>query len=308
MSTLITGTTGFLGSHLRTALEKDGVPVVCLIRDCPPLGVYDDASALVFGDVTDAAVCRRILADYEVDTIYHLAAQAIVSVCGEDPVTAIKIAVMGTANILQAVRETGRKVRVVVSISDKAYGHAPSPYTEETPFDPRYAYEVSKACQDMVARMFFYNFGVDVRVVRAVNIYGPGDPNESRLIPQTARRLLRGEPPLLHAGASTMRRQFIYVDDMVRALRVIAEKGSSGEAYCVGSADPPIDVEGLMRLMAEIAGVPWAPPVVKDRDARFQEIQSQAVIDKKLRGLGWEPEIPLAAGLRETLDWYRRGN
>jgi CDP-glucose 4,6-dehydratase len=176
-SVLITGAAGFVGTALARALIADGRSVVALVRDWTrePAG-----ATVVRGDVVDHALCRRILADYEVGTIYHLAAQSIVSVCAEDPLSALEVATMGTAAILQAVRDAGRPIRVVVSTSDKVYGAAASPYSEGTPLDARHAYEVSKACQDLVARMYHSNNGVDVRVVRAVNIYGPGDPNDSR--------------------------------------------------------------------------------------------------------------------------------
>jgi nucleoside-diphosphate-sugar epimerase len=304
MSILVTGAAGFLGSTLVRTLEAEGEPVVCLIRDWHRGGPQGYGKTLVFGDVTDRDVCRRVLADYEVTQVYHLAAQSIVSQCAEDPVTALNIAVIGTANILQSVRDAERPIRVVVSTSDKAYGHAPAPYTEETPFDARHAYEVSKACQDITARMFHHNFDVDVRIARCVNIYGPGDPNDSRLIPRTAQRLLRGEPPLLHEGAGSMRRQYVYIDDVVTALRFIMRKGSPGEAYCVGSPEPPMTVLDVMKAMAERCDVTWAPPAVKPRDSRFQEIEAQAVIDTKLRSLGWEPKVKLDEGINLTMRWY----
>lgn len=297
---LITGASGFVGRALAAALRADGHQVISLVRDWTeaPQGI------VVRGDVTDYELCRRVIADYEVGTIYHLAAQAIVSACAEDPITALNVAVMGTACVLQAVRESQRPIRVIVSTSDKVFGSAPSPYTEQTPLDARHAYEVSKACQDLVARMFFYNYGVDVRVVRAVNIYGPGDPNESRLIPQTARRLLAGQPPLLNAGAAGMRRQYVYIDDLVSALRIVCAHGAAGEAYCVGSPDGPMSVLEVMRAMAECAAVPFVEPEVKERDARFHEIAEQSVRDDKLRALGWLPVVPFKEGIARTLAWY----
>jgi nucleoside-diphosphate-sugar epimerase len=152
--------------------------------------------------------------------------------------------------------------------------------------------------------MYHHNYGVDVRVARAVNIYGPGDPNFSRLIPQTAMRLLRGEPPLLHSGAAKMRRQYVYIDDLVHAFRTVADRGVAGEAYCVGSMDAPMSVLDVMRAMAEIAKVPFTAPEEKQRDARFHEIESQAVVDDKLRALGWSPKVPFADGIAKTLHWY----
>jgi len=299
---LVTGAAGFVGSALARALMEAGDTVVSVTRDRtrePP------GHAVVYGDVTDHAFCRRVLADYEIDVVYHLAAQSIVSVCADDPTGALDVAVNGTARLLQAVRDVGRPCRVVVMTSDKVYGSAPSPYTEATPLDARHAYEVSKACQDLVARMFHSNYGVDVRVVRAVNIYGPGDPNESRIVPKTARRCLRGEPPLLHAGAAAMRRQYVYIDDLVSALITIAESSPMGAAYCVGSPDEPLSALDVMQAIYRIAGATWQPPEVRGRDDRFQEIHSQAVDDAKLRALGWAPRVRFAEGIARTLDSYR---
>ncbi len=301
---LISGASGFVGRALARKLLNEGRTVISMVRDrattLPP------ASEVVYGDVRDPDFCRRVIADYEVGTVYHLAAQAIVSACAEDPVTALDVATMGTARLLQAVRDSERPIRVVCSTSDKVFGSSPSPYNEQTPLDARHAYEVSKACQDLIARMFASNYGMDVRVVRAVNIYGPGDPNESRLIPQTARRLLAGQPPLLNAGAAGMRRQYVYIDDLMSALQIVCERGAAGEAYCVGSPDAPMSVLEVMRAMAECAGVPFVEPEVKERDVRFHEIAEQSVRDDKLRALGWGPRVSLREGIARTLDWYKR--
>lgn len=301
-SILVTGAAGFVGRALARTMMRDH-HVVSVTRDRtkePP------GHAVAFGDVLDQAFMRRVLADYEVETVFHLAAQSIVSICARDPLSALEIAVMGTARLLQAVRDVDRPIRVVVMTSDKVYGSAPSPYVEATPLLAESAYEVSKASQDMVARMFAKDYRVDACVVRAVNIYGPDDPNESRLIPQTMLRCLRGEPPLLNAGSAEMRRQYVFIEDMVAALDFIARGGNAGEAYCVGAPDEPRTVLQVMQLICEQAHVPWQPPQVKERAPGFHEIPSQAIDGSKLFGLGWEPVVPLYDGLARTLDWYRR--
>jgi CDP-glucose 4,6-dehydratase len=307
---LITGAHGFVGAALLRHFDRNGaVRTIAMSRDRTrqPFGITSThiGNAVVYGDVTDYDFCRRVIADYNVTQIYHLAAQSIVSVCAEDPVTAINIAAVGTAKLLQAVRESGRPIRVVVSTSDKVYGHSPSPYTEDTKLDARYAYEVSKACQDLIARMFFHNFRCDVRIARAVNIYGPGDLNESRVIPQTIRRALRGEMPLLHAGAGSMRRQYIYIDDLVEALCFIADHGSPGEIYNVGSLDAPMTVLDVIQEISRQVGTSSAALEVRDRESRFVEIQEQAACDDKLRALGWEPRTVFRNGIKQTIDWYR---
>lgn len=300
---LISGASGFVGAALVKRLVMDGMRVVSMVRDRTRVAPYGEAT--VYGDVRDADFCRRVIADYEVSTIFHLAAQAIVSACAEDPVTALDVAVLGTSRLLQAAKDAARAIRVIVSTSDKVYGAAASPYEESTPLDARHAYEVSKACQDLVARMYYSNFKLDVRVARAVNIYGPGDPNDSRVIPQTIQRLLRGDPPLVHAGAWAMRRQYVYIDDLIDALLYIESYGAAGEAYCVGSPDAALSVGEVIGRIAKQMGSELEAPEVRERDARFMEIQEQSIRDDKLRALEWVPQVGFDEGVRRTIAWYK---
>lgn len=302
---LVFGAAGFVGSALAHSLLAAGETVVSVTRDrtrTPP------GTAVVYGDVTDQAFCRRVIADYKVDVLYHLAAQSIVSVCADDPLGALEITALGTARLLQAIRDTGRKVRTVVMTSDKVYGHAPSPYTEDTPFDARHPYEVSKACQDMIARMFAFTYDMDVRVVRSVNIYGPNDPNEDRLIPQTILRCLRGEPPRLHEGASRMLRQYVYIDDLVAALRRVEVHEQEAGAFCVGAPDEARSVLDVMRAIYQVGGQSWQEPEVAPRAGGFKEIASQSIDDRKLRSIGWQPSVHFAEGIERTFRWYKESS
>lgn len=315
MTILVTGANGFVGRALVERLLRDGHKVVSITRD--RIG-ETPGSVIVYGDVRDQELLRRTLAEYAVDGIYHLAAQSIVSACSIDPVGALDVAVMGTARLLQAVRECERDIPCVVMTSDKVYGHSPPPYTEGTPFRPFYAYETSKACQDFVAQMFAANYGMRVCTVRSVNIYGPGDPNTSRLIPNTTLRLLRGEPAQLHDGASQMRRQYVYIDDIVDALVHVYDvlerrwKPDTAQdaptAFCVGSPSPPQTAQEVVAALHKIVcGEPLTSERVQvvKREARFQEIQDQSVDGSYLSWFGWRPQILLNDGLRRTVEWYR---
>ncbi len=299
---LVTGAGGFIGAALAEHLIAQGEPVVVMLRD-HSRKAFPAHVPVIRGDVTDAALCRRALADYQVKTVYHLAANSIVSSCAEDPVGAMYTNVMGTTHLLQAVRDAGRPIRVVVMTSDKVYGKAQAPYTEDTPFEAEHAYEVSKACQDLAVRMYRQNYGLDATVVRAVNVYGPGDPNETRLIPRAVKRCLAGQAPVVHAGAAEISRQYLYVDDMVAALQIIARMGTRG-AYCVGAPGAPLTVLEVIRAITAECGVEFVHELAA-RDVRFKEISFQSVDDTRLRGLGWTPRITFDVGIRQVVEHMR---
>ena len=304
--TLVTGGSGFIGGALVDQLLAQGERLVVIERDTSASRDTKLAATLTQtrGDICDLRFCRRVLADYRVDRIYHLASQSIVQTCADDPLGALEVNVMGTARLLEAARQVGLQPRVVVSTSDKVYGAAPAPYDEGTPLDARNTYEVSKACQDLVARLYFHNYGLDVRVVRAVNIYGPGDPNDTRLVPVTVQRCLQGEMPIVHEGAGDMRRSFLYVDDMVQAMRLVMEKdGLDGEAFCVGSSTV-LTVRDVIEEICRQTGV-VSDHVTSERRGGFKEIADQSVDDSKLRELGWCQTVSFEAGIARTIDWYR---
>lgn len=301
---LVTGATGFLGGALAETLYYEGDDyVVAMGRDDNarrrPL-----AHHWVWGDVRDYDFVRRVLADYEIDTVYHMAAQAIVRVCSNDPVTAYDINVMGTVRLLEACRSLREQVKnIVVSVSDKAYGHVAPPYDESTPFDPRYIYEASKACQDIAARSYAYNYGLPVKVARSSNVYGPGDPNMSRLIPNTIVRCLLGKSPILHRGVMGYVREFVYISDVVEAFRLIAREGIPGEAYCIGGTECYSVLDLVDRIIQKIDVRLVAE--VQEKSAVFKEIEKQWMDASRLKGLGWQPKVSLDEGLQLAIDYYR---
>ena len=306
--TLVTGATGFIGHSLTRRLVDEGRRVVTVIRDeGPSLVELPAAVTRVRGDICDAALCKRVLADYEVEYIHHLASHSIVSACADDPVSALHTNVMGTAHLFEAARSVGRLRAAVVSTSDKVYGVAEPPYDEETPLDAHHAYEVSKACQDLTSRLYRYNYKLPVAVVRAVNVFGPGDPNATRLVPRTIQRLLRGEKPVVHDGAYSMERQFLYVDDMVDALlRVegVVAAGAGKPAYCVPGHGPfsvGEVIEQIRQLMDRDVSC-----VVGQRRLGFEEITRQWIESDVLAELGWEMRTDFVTGLQQTIDWYSR--
>ena len=225
----VTGCTGLLGSWLTIALIEAGARVVGLIRDEVPFSEllragYADRMSVVRGDVTDFALLERSLNEYEIDTVFHLAAQTIVTTANRAPLSTFETNVRGTWMILEAVRQSSRVTRVVVASSDKAYGDQETlPCSEDAPLRGRYPYDVSKVCADVIARSFATTFGLPVAVTRCANLFGGGDLNWSRIVPGTIHSLLRSEPVVIRSDGKPLR-DYLYVKDGVNAYLTVAEK------------------------------------------------------------------------------------
>lgn len=309
---LVTGCTGFLGSWLTIALVERGAAVVGLIRDQAPFSHlrrsgYQDRIAVVHGDVTDYQVVERTLAEYEIETVFHLAAQTIVPIANRSPLSTFETNVKGTWTILEAARRSPMVGRIALASSDKAYGiHETLPYTEDAPLLSCYPYDVSKACAEMVARAYSVTYGLSLAVTRCANLYGGGDLNWSRIFPGTVRSVIRGERPIIRSDG-TMVRDYLYVQDAVDAYLNLAEhlddQSVRGEAFNFGT-DNPKSVLEIVQTVIALSEHPELEPVVLS-DAP-NEIQAQYLDSGKAkRMLGWAPRYSLEDGLRETLAWYR---
>lgn len=305
MNVLVTGFTGFLGGVILNKLNQEGHRTVGILRDKFRTGSLYSPVVSVCGEIRDYNFIRRVIADYEIEEVYHCAAQAIVRSCANDPLSTYDINVMGTVNLLEACRTSGQTVKsVVVSTSDKAFGHAPIPYTEDTPLNPLHTYETSKACQQLITRSYYHNYGVPTKVVASSNIYGPGDPNFSRIIPNTIRQLHRGEQAVLNDGVADYIREFVYVEDVADAFIAAARKGKSGEVYCCGGTEH-LRVLDLIIHICELMGKdPEKSVKLFKKPDTFKEIEKQYIDSSKLRALGWEPKISLDEGLQRSIAYY----
>ena len=308
----VTGCTGFLGSWLAATLVEAGAAVVGLLRDEVPFSQLSRSGtqariALVRGDVTDYALMERALNEYEIDTVFHLAAQTIVTIANRAPLSTFDTNIRGTWTVLEAARRTPSVKRIVVASSDKAYGaHERLPYTEEAALLGSHPYDVSKACADMIARAYAVTYGLPVAVTRCANLYGGGDLNWSRLVPGTIRSLLRGERPIIRSDG-TMRRDYLYVLDAVRAYVELAEQLErpevQGQAFNFG-LDAPLTVLDMVQAIIAVSDYPKLEPVVLG--SAPNEIQEQFLDSaKSKRVLGWAPAFSLEEGLRQTTAWYR---
>jgi CDP-glucose 4,6-dehydratase len=245
-----------------------------------------------------------------VETVFHLAAQAIVRTANRGPIATWESNVRGTYTLLEACRTAGHRVeRIVVASSDKAYGdHNRLPYREDFALRPRHPYEVSKACADMIARSYAASYDLPVAVTRLANVYGPGDLNWSRLIPDTARALAAGRRPVILSDG-TPERDYLYVEDAVDAY--LAAAGSldrpnlRGRAWNAGCG-APVSVRELVMRLIEVSGRRVEPDIRGEGKPRG-EIDRQFLDSTAIREeLGWEPRFDLDRGLPLTWEWYER--
>jgi CDP-glucose 4,6-dehydratase len=311
-SVFVTGAYGLLGTSLVRALVRDGVEVTVLRRDATPRSalVLEGLEArvnVVTGDLVGAGVVERALGEYEVDSVFHLAAQTIVGTANRSPASTWDTNLRGTWTVLEACR-LHPVARVVVAASDKAYGqHAELPYREDFALQPRYPYDVSKAATDMIARSYWHTYELPVATTRFANLYGGGDTNRSRLVPEAIDAVLAGRRPVIRSDG-TPERDFLYVDDAVSAYLQIAGAldgdGARGEAFNAGGGEPHAVREVVERICA-IAGTDVEPDI-RGTGTPAGEIDRQYVDTTKLRELtGWQPEVGLEEGLRRTVAWYR---
>lgn len=303
---LVTGMTGFLGGAIVGKLKSQGDVVVGIERDeNKRRDLKNLPDIFVKGDIRDYNFVRRVIADYEVEEVYHCAAQAIVKTCANDPYTTYDINVMGTVSLLEACRNSGELVKsVVVSTSDKAFGHAPIPYTEKTPLNPLYTYETSKACQQLITLSYFHNYGIPTKVIASSNVYGPGDPNLSRIVPNTIMRLAKGEPALIYEGADKHVREFVYIDDVANAFVSAARKGKNGEVYCCGGTEHFPVLELVFHICKEMGKDPEKDVKVFQKSRYFKEIEQQFIDSSKLKSIGWKPLVPFNEGIKRSIKYY----
>ena len=306
---LVTGASGFIGGCLSQKLLELGANVTCLVRATGWQSELDLTGATVFeGDVTDYNLMCEIISSKEIEYIFHLAANAIVRVAARDPMSTYNTNVMGTVSLLEAARNVGRCKKIVVASSDKAYGdHDVLPYVEGMALQPKNTYDTSKACADMIARTYALNYSMPIVVTRCSNVYGPGDPNQSRIIPNSIVKILKGEPPMLYSDVSIMEREFIFIDDVIAACLFLAESGpeTNGEAFNVGGTGA-VAVAEVVDMILTLMKSDLKPNIVP-REPVFKEILKQYIDAGKLRNaVGWAPKVELLEGLKKTIKWYDR--
>jgi CDP-glucose 4,6-dehydratase len=308
---LVTGARGFAASWLAKALLEEGAEVTSIDRDgASPSGLELQGIA---GDVNDVVADLRdydavldLLRAERIDSVFHLAALPIVGDANASPLPTFETNIGGTWVLLEACRELGVE-RVVVASSDKAYGpHDQLPYTEDAALQPIFPYDVSKAATDLIARSYWHTFGLPVAVTRFANLYGGGERNFSRLIPETVTAVLDGRRPVIRSDGSP-ERDFLYVEDAASAYLAVAEAlrkaGVGGEAFNAGWGRPH-PVREVIDLICEM-GPNDVEPDYQGSGNPPGEIDRQYLDSTKIRErIGWEPKVDLRDGISRTLEWY----
>jgi CDP-glucose 4,6-dehydratase len=309
---LVTGATGLVGSWLTRRLRTAGADVVCLVRDWIPeselirSGTLDRVK-IVRGDVCDRDILERTLGEYEINTVFHLAAQTIVGIANRNPVSTFESNIAGTWNVLEACRRSPAVKAVILASSDKAYGDQEIlPYKENAPLEGRHPYDVSKSCADLLAQSYGETYALPVAITRCGNFYGGGDLNWNRIVPGTIRSVLRGERPVIRSDGQFVR-DYFYVEDgaaayMLLAQKLLASDCLRGQAFNF-SNEIQVTVLDLVERILQQMNSTLEPDV---RNQASNEIRHQYLSACRARTeLGWSPLFTLDEGLTRTISWYQ---
>ncbi len=310
--TLVTGGTGLVGSWLVRRLLEAGADVVCLVRDWVPqselirTGIIERIK-VVRGDIREQAVLERLLGEYEIDTVIHLAAQTIVTIANRNPVSTFESNIAGTWNLLEACRRSPKIKQIIVASSDKAYGdQLDLPYNENTPLQGQHPYDVSKSCADLIANMYAVSYDLPVTITRCGNFYGGGDLNWNRIIPGTIRSILRNQRPVIRSDGKYIR-DYFYVEDGAAVYMLLAEQLAArpelkGNAFNF-SNEIQITVEEIVARILDLMDSDLQPNILNETN---NEILHQYLSAEKARSvLNWRPIYNLDDGLQRTIQWYK---
>jgi CDP-glucose 4,6-dehydratase len=311
-SVLVTGGTGLLGSWLVKQLIENGASVVCLVRDWVPQSELVRSGGIeqvntVRGDITDRDLIERALGEYEVEIVFHLAAQTIVGIANRNPVSTFSTNIEGTWNVLEACRRSPKVASIVVASSDKAYGDQEQlPYDETMPLQGRHPYDVSKSCADLLAQSYAASYNLPVAITRCGNFYGGGDLNWNRVVPGTIRSIMRKERPIVRSDGKFVR-DYFYIEDGAAAYMLLAERLASnpalrGQAFNF-SNESQVSVIDIVELILRKMQSSLHPEVL---NRASNEIRHQFLSAARARTvLDWQPRFTLESGLDRTLEWYR---
>jgi CDP-glucose 4,6-dehydratase len=312
-SVFVTGATGLVGGWLTKHLLDQGAHVTALVRDWVPASEFVRSGLaervnIVRGGLASPYLLERALGEYEVEVVFHLAAQTIVGIANRNPLSTFESNVRGTWNLLEACRRSPLVKSIVLASSDKAYGdQATLPYNEAMPLQGRHPYDVSKSCADLIAQSYAHTFGLPVAITRCGNFYGGGDLNWNRVVPGTIRSVLRGERPVIRSDGKFIR-DYFYVEDgaaayMLLAQRLLDDPRIRGAAYNFSNEAQISVLELVNKVLAKLDSK-LEPEILNHAS---NEIRHQFLsAERAHKELNWEPMFTLDEGLEKTIAWYRK--
>jgi CDP-glucose 4,6-dehydratase len=306
---LVTGGTGLVGGHLTESLVARGAKVHITTRSHNPQSYFAGRSlgtkvVNAWCDITDFRRVIDVVTKYEIEYIFHVAAQSTVTAAYVNPYETFLTNVMGTVHILEAARRSPYIKAVIVASSDKAYGKDCLKATEVQKLAGDHPYEVSKSSADLIALSYYKTYGLPVAVSRFGNIFGPGDLNFSRLIPGIMDAVIN-QKVLEVRSDGNFTRDYLYVKDVVEGYVLLAEKIDkiAGEAFNF-SANSNFSVKAMIEKISSILGQTCQYRVLNNHK---NEIQEQSISNEKARRLlAWEPKYSFEEGVKETYIWYKK--
>ncbi|MDD5617789.1 MAG: GDP-mannose 4,6-dehydratase [Candidatus Omnitrophica bacterium] len=309
----ITGANGFLGSHLVRRALSCKAKVIVLIKEEISLSLFKiegmgKKCKIYRGDLNNRKLINSIFKNNKIDVCFHMAAQTIVGIANNAPESTLKTNIGGTWNMLEAVRAFGVRAMIVAS-SDKAYGeHKKLPYKEDTALVGLHPYDASKSCTDILSRAYANTYKLPIAVTRCANIYGPGDSNFSRIVPDTCRAAIKNRNPIIRSDGTPLR-DYVFIEDIVDGCFILAKsllnrKIDFGEAFNFG-VNKPINVITMVKKIIDVSGNVYLRPKILGKGKIKGEIDRQYLSSVKARRiLGWKPKYSLQKGLEITYKWY----
>jgi CDP-glucose 4,6-dehydratase len=309
---LVTGATGLVGGWLTKHLLEQGASVTALVRDWVPASEFarqrlTECVNVVRGGLSSPTLLERVLGEYEIEVVFHLAAQTIVGIANRNPLSTFESNIRGTWNVLEACRRSPLVKSVVIASSDKAYGdQAVLPYKEDMPLQGKHPYDVSKSCSDLIAQSYAHTFGVPLAITRCGNFYGGGDLNWNRVVPGTIRSVIRGERPIIRSDGKYVR-DYFYVEDGAAAYMLLAERllrdPKLGSVAYNFSNEAQVSVLEMVNAILAKMGTKLKPEI---QNQASNEIRHQFLSAERARTeLNWKPLFTLDEGLEKTIAWYR---
>ena len=324
---LVTGATGFVGGNLIKKLLDNGAIIFCVIRSENPFSFLyieklNEKVRLIKGDIIDRDLLYNIITEQQIDIIYHLAAQVEVGVGLTNPYLTFETNVRGTYNLMDACRmanNSGHNIQaIVVASSDKAYGEYPieqMPYQETYPLLPKFPYDTSKACSDLICQSYTIDkFKLPIVITRFSNIYGPGQMNFSAIVPDSIRSAL-GYSSFIPRSDGKMVRDFIYAEDvadlyMKIALGIIENPDKlRGQIFNAGN-NKPIDMKSVItKIYTKIGNIKDLQIILREMEGKTTtgEIFYQHMsFEKVFKYFKWEPTHTIDDGIRKSIEWYNK--